>query len=347
MNLKLLHEPHEYHTEGTKCIYQDLIKIGCTIREIIFHIVNDPQYLDLNKYDESDQLKYDHMRHYIYCIRHGFRHNLKSWKDISADLLIDDKYYSSLKEMHNDEIANHLKEFPITIKGQTIVDGLHRSMCMIGRIIKGQRYIPFYFKGHCSVRFRRKRIPNLGYRRNQNKYRLKKILPHIEKDCFKAIDVGSNYGYFSLNLANTFPNAQIFSVEGSYGTGNKESKGINEQTIIKNRLFLYNIFIYDTLFKGELIREFNERGIVFDYQISFSIFHWIVYLSYGNDGNASDIEEMLLSHLKMAEVTFIELPCVSQQTSLSPFYKSYKSTDEMFSALSQKQALKFEKLGVC
>jgi len=347
LNLKLLHEPHAYHKEGTMCIYQDLIKRGCTVREIIFNILKDPRYLDLRKYDVADQLKFDHMTHYIHCIRYGFRHGIEAWKETPANLLTDDKYYSGRREMHDDEIAKYLKESPITIKGQTIVDGMHRSMGMIGRIIKGQKYIPFYFTGHCNVRVHRKRIPNLGYRRKQNEYRLKKILPLIEKKCFKAIDIGSNYGYFSLNLANIFPNSQIFSVEGSYGTGNKENKGINEQTTIKNRHFLFNVFIYDTLLGGELISEFNDKGIVFDYQISFSVFHWIVYLRYGNNGAESEIERMLLDHLKMAEVTFIELPCVSQQTSLSPLYQRYESLEKMFFALSQKHPMQFEKLGIC
>ena len=49
----------------------------------------------------------------------------------------------------------------------------------------------------------------------------------------------------------------------------------------------------------------------------------------------------------MAEVTFIELPCISQQTSLSPLYNLYETTEEMFFALSQRQPMQFEKLGVC
>jgi len=112
-------------------------------------------------------------------------------------------------------------------------------------------------------------------------------------------------------------------------------------------MFLFNVFIYDTLLSNEQIREFNDKEIVFDYQISFSVFHWIVYLSCGNNGNSSEIEKMLLGHLKMAEVTFIELPCISQQTSLSPLYNLYETTEEMFFALSQRQPMQFEKLGVC
>jgi len=347
LNLKLLHEPHAYHKEGTKCIYQDLIRNGCTIREMIFHIVNEPEYLNDSKYERLDSLKFDHMKHYIYCIKFGFRHGIGNWSEISSELMSHIEYYTEKKEMYDEEIREYLQQSPIKIKGETITDGLHRSMCMIGRIIKGQKYIPFFFKGHCNVRIHRKRIPNLGYRRKQNEYRLKKILPLIEKRCFKAIDIGSNYGYFSLNLANYFPNSQIFSIEGSYGTGNKESKGINQQIAIKSRMFLFNVFIYDTLLSNEQIREFNDKEIVFDYQISFSVFHWIVYLSCGNNGNSSEIEKMLLGHLKMAEVTFIELPCISQQTSLSPLYNLYETTEEMFFALSQRQPMQFEKLGVC
>lgn len=345
LNLKFLHEPHAYHKEGTYCIYQDLIKNGCTIREIIFNILNDNRYLDSAKYNISDELKYDHMNHYLNCIKYGFRQNVSEWRQSNSKLLADPEYLGGKQEMDDKEIAASLYESPLNINGQTIIDGLHRSMCMIGRIISGQPYIPFYFRGKCDVYSRRQVIPNVGYRKEHNSYRLRKIQRGIEKKCFKAIDVGSNYGYFSLNLANIFPNAQIFSVEGSYGTGNKENMGIKKHYEIKNNLFLFNNFLYDTLLSDNLMQEFNNRHIVFDYQISFSVFHWIVYLKYGNNGTAQEIKRMLLSHFKMAKVTFIELPGVVQETSLSPLYDNYGSLEEMFSSFSKTLPMEFTKLG--
>ncbi len=347
LSLKLLHEPHAYHKQGIKCIYQDLIRKGYTIREIIFHIVNEPEYLDDSKYEWHKSLKYDHLKHYIYCIKFGFRHGIANWRQSSKELMSNIEYYADRKEMLDEEIRDYLQKSPIMIKDDTITDGLHRSMCMIGRIIKGQGYIPFYYEGYCKARKSRRKIPNYGYRRKQNIYRLNMMLPSIEKNCFKLIDIGSNYGYFSLNLANIFPNSQVFSVEGSYGTGNPENKGFNVQIAMKKRFFLYNNFIYDHLFSDDLIREFNDKSIVFDYQLSLSVFHWIVYLTYGNNGTSSAIEEMMINHLKMSEVTFIELPCKSQQTSLSPFYENYGSLDDMFISLSKIIPLQFKKLGEC
>ena len=81
LRLKFHHEFHEYHKEGNKCIYQDLIKNKKNIREILFYIANDPEYLNANKYDKSEWLKYDHMKHFIYCILYGFRKNIMGWRE--------------------------------------------------------------------------------------------------------------------------------------------------------------------------------------------------------------------------------------------------------------------------
>ncbi len=345
LELRLVHEYHSFHREGTKCIYQDLIKNGCTIKQIIYTIVHDLAYLDSAKYNISDDLKYDHMNHFINCIRYGFRHQVGGWKETDTRHLIDPDYYKHKKAMSDAEIAEFLHQHPLKIKhGDTITDGIHRCMCMMGRIMKGQPYIPFHYAGDCLIRIRRKDIPNVGYRKEHNPHRLKAILPHITQNCFKAVDIGSNYGYFSLNLAYLFPNSQIFSMEGAFGTGNKERKGITTQNIIKKDLGLFNNHIFNVLLDDRLIAEFNRKKIVFDYQLSFSVFHWIVYLKHHNQGTAAEIEKMLINHLRMARVTFIELPAFSQETSLSPLYREYNSLEELFSSLSQTIPLQYNKL---
>ena len=39
-----------------------------------------------------------------------------------------------------------LKDHPIEIKNNTIIGGRHRVCAMIGRIISGKNYIPFYVR---------------------------------------------------------------------------------------------------------------------------------------------------------------------------------------------------------
>ncbi|PTN34155.1 FkbM family methyltransferase [Desulfonatronum sp. SC1] len=347
LSLRFLHEHHDYHAQGSKCIYQDLIKNSFTVREIIHKIQNDRKYLDRNQYDHDVRLKNDHMNHYINCIKYGFRKEVKGWRETNSVDLVNPDYYIQKEEITDKEIGEYLQQNPLEIKNQIIVDGIHRSMCMIGRILNGKSYIPFFYIGDKNISPQKQIIPNVGYRKEHNKYRWDAIVPHIDKDCFKVLDIGSNYGYFSLSLASHYPNAQIFSIEGEFGTGNQESKGLKIHHSIKNDHFIYNNFIYNTLLTDDLVKLFNEKSIVFDYQISFSVFHWIVYLKYANNGSSQNIKKMFVDQLKMAKTTFLELPSFGQQTSMSPYYADHDSFDHLFSELNRELPLEFEKIGEC
>lgn len=347
LNLKFHHEYHDYHEEGTNCIYQDLIKNQLTIKEIIFAIQSDNEFLDNNKYNHKELLKNDHMNHYINCIKYGFRKEVEEWKIIESTQLVNVNYYKSKHKMNDYEVQKYLEMHPIKINNGTIIDGIHRSMCQIGRLLRGEPYIPFLYTGGPVIPSRRSRIPNIGYRKEHNLYRMNAIQPHINKKCFKALDIGSNYGYFSLNIANNYPNSQVFSIEGEFGTGNKENKGLKIHNAVKNDLKIFNNFIYHKLMTEDLILKFNEKNYIFDYQISFSVFHWIVYLKYKNNGAAQDIKNMLINHLIMSNTTFLELPSFTQDTSMSPLYANYDSFDHLFSSINKDIPLKFKKIGEC
>ena len=122
LNLKFYHEFHEYHNEGSKCIYQDLIKNNKSIKEILFCLRSDPEYLDTEKYESSDLLKYDHMKHYIYCIVYGFRKDVIEWKEPASKYKLENKkYYLSKEKMSDKEIEMFLLNNKIKIGMNNII----------------------------------------------------------------------------------------------------------------------------------------------------------------------------------------------------------------------------------
>jgi len=370
LNLKFGHEYHDYHNEGTKCIYQDLIKNQLSIREIIYTIASDDEYLNPDKYfnSEDSRIKYDHMQHFIHCILHGFKKDIINWEDLEAKhKLVDGDYYASLPAMSDEEINILLNDNPITVaKGGIIVDGLHRGFCMIGRILRGEAYIPFqadtsrYFrlKHKLFPRTGRRQIRNIGYRLRDNKSRYEQMKPHITKKNFSLLDVGSNFGYFSLSLSLDYPNSRVFSVEGSYGTGNEDmygkpdydfvkSKGLQTHLKYKRKHSVFNNHIFCMLMTKNQLDALHQKNIRFDYQLSLSVFHWIAYEKYGNDGDPLKLYQLLVKQITLANKTFIELPDIEQQTSLSPAYKGHDSMHSVLTHVKNNfiNDMEFELLG--
>jgi len=350
LKLKFRHEFHEYHKEGNKCIYQDLIKKEKNIREILFCIGNDPEYLNTYKYDHSSLLKYDHMKHFIYCILYSFRKDIKEWRDKDSERKLANKqYYLSKELMSDNEIEMFLSKNKIKVdKNFFVYDGYHRCFCMIGRILRGEKYIPLFAEN--SLKFtinnssifrpKRRKIKNIGYRPKDNKSRIKQIIKNLGSSNFTLLDVGSNYGYFSLFISEKYPNSRVFSVEGSFGTGNEnvfntekkeigKTKGIRSHYKIKYKYHIFNNHIFCMLMTKDVIEVLLQHNIKFDYQLSLSVFHWIVYEKFRNEGLPDDIYGQLSAHLSLAKTTFLELPDIKQRTSLTPIYKQHSSVYEL------------------
>lgn len=365
LDLKFKYELHDYHSEGSRCIYQDLIKNGLNIREIIFEISRDSQYLNINKYQNIDNLKFDHMTHYINCVKYGFRKNVIEWKlQNFKDELVNDGYLSSLEEMDDDEIKSFLNKKPIVIKdNEIIIDGFHRCFSMIGRILRGESYINFlgdisiFYKLKNQISFK-ENIPNIGYRPKDNKSRYKLVKNNIKKSNFYLLEVGSNFGYFSLKLSMNFPNSKIFSVEGSFGTGNEwihnksdekivNSKGIQVHSRLKEIHHIFNNSIICTLMTEDKLDKICQKKTRFDYQLNLSVFHWIAYERYGNNGNPDCLYKLLAKQISIANITFIELPDLNQENSLSPIYRNHRNMSELLQYLKDKflPDMQFELLG--
>ena len=65
-------------------------------------------------------------------------HHELGWENMTAE------YYSSLDEMTDEELEVFLKENPVGFENGMIKHGYHRACAMIGRLVSGKKYIPFY-----------------------------------------------------------------------------------------------------------------------------------------------------------------------------------------------------------
>ena len=108
-----------------------------TIKDIINYF-SSPSNLE---YVQS-QLKPENWQ-YFNCMLAGFRHGVADhhtlgWANMTKD------YYNSLNPMSESEIKSFLKDNPVEFDNGYIRHNYHRACAMIGRLIKGESYIPFY-----------------------------------------------------------------------------------------------------------------------------------------------------------------------------------------------------------
>lgn len=80
---------------------------------------------------------------YYNCMIAGFRknvadHHAMGWDKMTAE------YYESLEKMSDEEIEEYLKNNPMDFDNGFIKHSYHRAYAMIGRLIRGEKYIPFY-----------------------------------------------------------------------------------------------------------------------------------------------------------------------------------------------------------
>ena len=91
--------------------------------------------------------------YYINSIRAEFRSDVVPYENANNYIteklqpnIYTNEYYESLDLMKEKNILSMLKDHPIEIKNNTIIGGRHRVCAMIGRIISGKNYIPFYVR---------------------------------------------------------------------------------------------------------------------------------------------------------------------------------------------------------
>ena len=80
----------------------------------------------------------------------GFREGITDYssltkeKDEKGNIVFSLAYYKSKNKMEESKIKRLLIENPINIHSGYILSGRHRVSAMIGRLIRGEKYIPFY-----------------------------------------------------------------------------------------------------------------------------------------------------------------------------------------------------------
>lgn len=106
----------------------------------------EPLYANKNFWNSGNN-------YFIYPLIYQFKKNVVSYKDannyirdIKEPMIYSNEYYKSLEDMSDKEIVEFMKNNPIEISNNSIVSGKHRSFAMIGRLIEGKKYIPFYAK---------------------------------------------------------------------------------------------------------------------------------------------------------------------------------------------------------
>eukprot|EP00667_Euglena_gracilis_P016977 EG_transcript_17833 len=139
-----------------------------------------------------------------------------------------------------------------------------------------------------------------------------------------VFDYGSNQGFFSISVALTFPQSLVVSldmhqtkernIQGGHGGMDKKA-GKSHYKMIEIYSVKNNV-ICDMKFGPETFRTLMQNDITLDYQLTLSVFHWLPISS------RAHFEEVLVSHLRNARTTFLELPSPTQKPCAN--YLSYK-----------------------
>jgi hypothetical protein len=82
---------------------------------------------------------------YFNCMMGEFRKGVADHHKIGWDKLTK-KYFESLEPMTDDEIEKFLSNNPVDFDNGYIRHSYHRACAMVGRLIHGKSYIPFYMK---------------------------------------------------------------------------------------------------------------------------------------------------------------------------------------------------------
>ena len=103
---------------------------------------NFPLHLNLDFWSNGNS-------YFLNVLRAGFREGViayedrKLWESLTSVPFSYD-YYSHCKPMEEGAIARLLKDKPLTIRKGALASGRHRVFAMIGRLARGEAYIPIY-----------------------------------------------------------------------------------------------------------------------------------------------------------------------------------------------------------
>ena len=107
---------------------------------------------------------------YFNCMLAEFRKDVADHHELGWDKMTED-YYNSLELMSDKELELFLKQNPVEFDNGFIKHSYHRACAMIGRLLKGKPYIPFYME--------KEKIYNIPWK-NDNKIRTPNPLYNIK-----------------------------------------------------------------------------------------------------------------------------------------------------------------------
>ena len=138
INLEYFLNMELQHGSGGKEIIHNDKQIK-TVREAIEY------FSDEKNRKEAESKLTDKNHQYWNCMWAEFRRNVeghheKGWENMTKE------YYDSLEMMTDEEIQVALVDDPVNFFGGFLKHGYHRAVAMIGRLIDGKKYIPFYMR---------------------------------------------------------------------------------------------------------------------------------------------------------------------------------------------------------
>jgi len=117
----------------------------------------------------KDKLTPDNWQ-YFNCMLAEFRKNVADHHELGWDKMTEE-YYNSLELMSDKELEIFLRENPVEFDNGFIKHSYHRACAMIGRLISGKSYIPFYMD--------KEKIYNIPWR-NDNRIRIQNPIYNLK-----------------------------------------------------------------------------------------------------------------------------------------------------------------------
>ena len=102
-------------------------------------------YSDKDNINKTKEILNPKNWQYFNCMLAEFRKNVGDHHELGWDNMTED-YYNSLELMSDNELEIFLKNNPVEFDNGFIRHSYHRACAMIGRLINGKKYIPFYMK---------------------------------------------------------------------------------------------------------------------------------------------------------------------------------------------------------
>ncbi len=111
---------------------------------IIIKPIDEPIYLNKKFWKTGNNF-------YINPILFGFKKSVIGYEKVNDYLKLKKfprvytrTYYKNLEDMNDIEIKKSLIQNPIAISNHGFLSGRHRVAAMIGRLVRGEKYLPFY-----------------------------------------------------------------------------------------------------------------------------------------------------------------------------------------------------------